>query len=261
VAEQIDAHPEIGVALLPGPATYRRRIEIVPGAGVVEAAMEDFIHHFGLVLEHDGARITRAEATGVRVPWSTCPVGAAGLASLTGTSLGDAVLADRWVDDRRRQCVHTVDLAGLAAAHALDEAPLVYEIRIDLASFVERTARLARDGEELLVWELEGQQVVGDGPFAGMSLDRRSFSEWLETSVAPDRREAVVVLRRACSIGLGRLMDLDAIAVAADARPADQSCHTYRSGVPEQAHRCAGTARETEVDPPGTPVPGGPLAR
>ncbi|MCD9624066.1 DUF2889 domain-containing protein [Rhabdothermincola salaria] len=261
MAEQLESHPGIGVGLRRGPLTYRRRIEIVPGAGSVDAAMEDYIHHFRVRLAHDGTRITAAEAVGVRVPWSTCPVGAAGLAALAGTSLDDAVLADRWVDDRRTQCVHTVDLAALAAAHALDAQPLVYEVHIELASFVERRARLTRDGVELLDWELHGQEVVGDGPYAGMALDRRPFSQWLETRVPADEREPVVVLRRACSIGLGRLMDLDAIEVASDARPADESCHTYRTGVPELSRRCTGTARETEVDPPGTPIPGGPLAR
>ena len=261
MAEQMDSHPGIGVGLRRGPLTYRRRIEIVPGDGVVEAAMEDYIHHFRVRLTHDGTHVTEAGAVGVRVPWSTCPVGAAGLASMAGTALADGAWADRWVDDRRTQCVHTVDLAALAAAHAQDDGPLVYEVHIDLASFVERRARLDRDGEELLDWQLHGQEVVGDGPYAGMSLDRRPFSHWLETRVPAQEREPVVVLRRACSIGLGRLMDLDAIDVASDARPADESCHTYRTGVPEGSHRCTGTARETEVDPPGTPIPGGPLAR
>jgi len=260
MAEQFESHPGIGVGLRRGPLSYRRRIELVPGEGAVDAAMEDYIHHFRIRLTHDGARITSAHAEGVRVPWSTCPVGAAGLSALAGTALDDAVLADRWVDDRRTQCVHTVDLAALAAAHALDPHPTVYEVHIDLASFVRRRARLTRDGVELLDWDLEGQQVVGDGPYTGMALDRGAFSEWLETRVPPHEREPVVVLRRACSIGLGRLMDLDAIDVASDARPADQSCHTYRSGVPETAHRCTGTARETELDPAGTPIPGGPLA-
>lgn len=259
VAEQVDRHEQLGVGFQPGPATYRRRIEVVPGDGVVDAAMEDYIHHFRVHLDHDGTTISRAEATGVRVPWSSCPVGAAGLAALAGTTLADAVLADRWIDDRASQCVHAVDLGALAAAHAHDTRPLAYEIRVDLTSFADRRAVLWRDGEQLLDWPVQGQAVVGDGLYAGMGLDRRSFSAWLDERVAPEDHEAVFVLRRACGISMGRLMDLDAVALASDVRGADGSCHTYRSGIPETAVRCVGTARHTETDSFGASIPGGPF--
>lgn len=259
MAERVDRHEELGVGFQAGPATYRRRIEIVPGDRAVDAAMEDYIHHFRVRLDHDGTTITRAEAIGVRVPWSTCPGGAAGLAALAGTTLTDAVVADRWIDDRASQCVHAVDLGALAAAHAHDTQPLAYEIRVDLTSFADRRAVLWCDGEQLLDWPLQGQTVVGDGPYAGMGLDRRSFSTWLEEKVPVEDQEAVFVLRRACGIALGRLMDLDSVALASDVRGADGSCHTYRVGVPESAVRCIGTARHTESDPFGTPIPAGPF--
>jgi hypothetical protein len=251
-------HEELGVGFNDGPATYRRRIEVVPGAGRVVAAMEDYIHHFRVALTHDGTTITAAEATPVRVPWSTCPTGAAGLAALAGTSLDAAVRPDRWVDDRRTQCVHTLDLASLAAAHAHDTEPTVYEVRLDLASFTERRGVLERNGETVLDVRMEGQSVVSPDRFVGFGLDRPRFSAWLAATDPPDR-EPLFVMRRACSIGIGRLMEMDVIAVAGDVRGADDSCHTYRVGIPEVAHRCVGTARETEVDPPGTPIPGGPL--
>lgn len=243
-----------------GPHTYRRRIEIVPAPGVVQAAMEDYIHHFEVVVHHDGEVVRRAGATGVRSPWDTCAIGAAGVAALAGTPLADASLADRWVEDKRDQCVHVVDTASLAAAHALDEAPLTYEVRVDIASFAERHAVLRRDGDVVLDWRIEGQQVVDGGACTGMGLDRASFSRWLEHVPVADR-EALFVLRRACSIALGRLIDLDAMTYASDARPADESCHTYRSEVVDVAVRNRGTWRTTEDDDPGTPIPGGPISR
>lgn len=252
---------DVREGILAGPATYRRRIEVVPGEGRVDAAMEDFVHHFEVTLGHDGERVTAASAEGVRVPWATCPSDAAGVAAMVGTSLVDAPLAQHWVADRRDQCVHTVDLAALAAAHALDDAPLVYEVRIDLATFTDRRARLWRDGELLLDWQVEAEQVVGAGHFAGMGLDRASLSAWLHERVDPADREPVVVLRRACSISRGRLMDLDVLDVAADARfDAPDSCSTYRVGVAERSVRVRGTARHTELDPFGTPIPAGPVA-
>ncbi len=130
MAEQITTHPELGVGFRSGPATYRRRIEVVPGDGFVDAAMEDYIHHFRVRLTHDGSVILAAEAGGVRVPWTTCPTGAAGLGALAGTSLDDARLPERWMQDRRTQCVHTVDLAAVAAGHAGDLEPMVYEVRV-----------------------------------------------------------------------------------------------------------------------------------
>jgi hypothetical protein len=105
-----------------------------------------------------------------------------------------------------------------------------------------------------------GQVVVGDGPHAGLRLDRRSFSTWLAERATPDEHEALFVLRRATSIGLGRLIDLDLAPTAVGARPADESCHTYRSEVVAVALRNHGSARETERDLLGTPIPDGPFA-
>lgn len=254
-------HAGVGIGLRTGPLRYRRRIEVVPLGDVVEAAMEDYIHHFGVRLAHDGERITEATATGVRVPWTTCPVGAAGIAEIAGTPLAEATVVDRWLDDRASQCVHTVDLATVAAAHATDVAPLVYEIGVELAAFTERRAVLRRDGDVVLDWTVEGNDVVGGGPQAGMSLARAAFANWLTTRVVPDDREPFVVLRRACTIAMGRYMDLDTVAVAGDIHPGDDSCHTYRSEVAAIAARCRGTARETESDAPGSTIPGGPFER
>ena len=40
---------------------------------------------------------------------------------------------------------------------------------------------------------------------------RGGFLRWADETFDPDEAEAVIVLRRACDIGMGRGMDLDAV--------------------------------------------------
>jgi hypothetical protein len=246
----------------PTDASYRRRIELRPGAGVVEAAMEDYVHHFALRLHHDGTVVTGVESAPVRVPWSSCPVGAAGLSRLDGVRLDEVGDLGRWMGGRASQCVHTTDLAVLAAAAARRGAERTYEVWMTGVGRRRRTATLLRDGETWAIWVIEGHRVLDDGRFAGLTLDRRGFSAWIDAHLAPDDAEAAFVLRRGSVIGLGRGLPMDDWAHPSDARPADESCHTYRAEVVHVATRNVGSARATDADGEGAPIPvGAPVVR
>jgi hypothetical protein len=68
---------------------------------------------------------------------------------------------------------------------------------------------------------------------------------WADETLAEDAAERAITLRRACDIGMGRGIDLDAIAVASDLPPMMAGvCHTMQPGVVEVAFRHAGSIRD-----------------
>ena len=74
---------------------------------------------------------------------------------------------------------------------------------------------------------------------------------WADATLPEDDAECAIVLRRACDIGMGRGMDLDAVPVA-DQLPADRwpaMCHTMQPGVVQVALRNVGTIRDFSRDP------------
>ena len=237
---------------------YRRRIEARVAPGVVEAAMEDYIHHFAIRLHHDGAIVTSVDIAPERVPWSTCPEGAIGLRRLIGVRLDEIGDLGTWIGTRADQCVHTTDLAVVAAAAACRGVDRTYEFLMSGIGHPRRVASLLIDGEQWATWAIEGQSVVDadvSGRFAGLPLDRAGFSRWVAENLSADEVEPAAVMRRATSIGLGRGLDVDSWPNAAFSRPGDDSCHTYRPAVVELSRRIVGSQRETEADPVGTAIP------
>jgi Protein of unknown function (DUF2889) len=230
-----------------GDSTYRRRIELRPEPGAMWAEMEDYPHHFTVRIEHRAGVVVAIEATGIRHPWDACPVGAAGVRALVGVTLKDAMEGATWAADRTAQCVHVVDLAVLAVRHALDEERTSYEARVAPSARRLREATLDRNGNRVLAWSLDGGRVIGPDRFVGLALGRRPFFDWIRGNLDGQEQEAATVLRRACSIAIGRGMDLDAFAYAADAHPADNSCYVYSTGVAVTAHRMVGSTRATEA--------------
>jgi hypothetical protein len=240
--------------IVPTDEPYRRRIELRPSEGSVGAAMEDYVHHFALRLDHDGTVITAVDVVPQRVPWRTCPGGAAGLHRLVGVPLAEVADLDRWMGGRAQQCVHTVDLAVLAAATALRGTDRTYEVWLEGAGRAEMSATLVRDGEEWATWRTAGTAVLDEGRFAGLTLDRTGFSSWIDAHLGPDDREAAFVMRRGLVIGISRAVVHDAWVRPDDARPADGSCFTY---APPHVHEAeiSMRPRPTERDGRGTPIP------
>src|SRR6185369_6996219 len=129
------------LTIRPGIPGVRRSQLIVPGLGVVEAAVEDDFHHFRVALHHGGGVVCKIDAGAVeRWPWTTCPAAADHLAQrLTGARL-DALAA---VDRPQAHCTHMHELALLAASHAEDAAPVLY------SSFIADASGGTQDAE---VW-------------------------------------------------------------------------------------------------------------
>jgi hypothetical protein len=227
--------------------TYYRRITVRPSGGSLEAHMQDFCHHVKVVLEHADGRIVTARAEGLRLPWNTCPLGAAGVGRISGMAVADAQIQANWPGGRTANCVHAVDLTMVALAHLEDREPFTYYVSVAPALGKVRTARIERDGELLLEWTVEGTQLTGPEGFAARSLARADFNEWA-AHLESAEREAATVLRRACHIAPSREIDLDTMRVAADSIGADASCHTLQDGVIERARRNVGSSRPQLTD-------------
>jgi len=206
---------------LPG---YRRRIRIEPRAGererVVLAMIEDDMHCMSVTLHHDGSKVIEVGAVMERAPWTTCPGARERLVqTFAGQPLAE-VTARR---EKRANCTHLHDLAVLAAAHALDDRPMVYDVLVSDPVEGERVLELRRDGERLLQWrEREGVLVEP----AGVPL--MALRDWI-AALPADEQEPARVLQWAGLVAHGRTIPLDRQSRAADL-PAN--CYTFQ---PERA--------------------------
>jgi Protein of unknown function (DUF2889) len=226
---------------------YRRVIRLRPEPARIDAEMIDYLHHFRVTVSHRDGVIIAAAASGVRVPWTTCPLGAAGVGRLVGHSLATAADPASWASDRSAQCVHALDLALLAVAHAADSGPTDLEIVVSPAAGVRREAVLRRNGEVQLAWTLQGTTVVAPERFAGLTMAARMFHPWVARRLDPPSRAEAIVLRRASYIAPSRAIDLDLHHTAGELNAADSSCYTFRPEVIATARRVRGSSRPTET--------------
>lgn len=236
--------------------SFRRRIRVVRRDDTtVDGGLEDDFHYFKVHVEHDGETVTAMEAESVRWPWTTCPGASEPLRALVGMPLSPRCLAVGDVTDPRLNCTHMFDLAGLAVAHAARGGPSgttrQYDVEIPYgAQFGGRhEVRLWRDGAEVLHWTLDGRRCVDPPPYSEVRW-RGGFLRWADETLPVEDAEAAIVLRRACDIGMGRGMDLDAVTSAVELLDTQGSiCHTMQPGVIEGSLRNRGTIRDWDPDP------------
>ena len=129
-------------------------------------------------VEHDGEHVIAITSESVRAPWTTCPAAGAQLQALVGVPLSDRCLEVAGAHRSDQHCTHQLDVATLAVAHAArvtagGDARRQYDIVVPfgLLDGHRHTVTLARDGEALLAWELEGSRIVAPPPCVGR--DRR----------------------------------------------------------------------------------------
>jgi len=239
---------------------FRRRIRVVTVRdGVVVAELEDDFHHFRVRLGHDGTIVTSIDGEAVRNPWTSCAAAGSQLFELVGMPLSRSSVAVGQHTEVRQNCTHMFDLAGLAVAHAAaGRTQRVYDITVpDRERGSTTVARLERDGEEILAWQIAGTTIVSPEPFAGQPL-RGGFIAWATSTLDDETAEAALVLRRACDISMGRLQDLD---IYDDPTPLmsfmEGSCYTFRRGTAEVSLRVKGSARDF-TDTPELLLPNAP---
>jgi hypothetical protein len=117
---------------------------------------------------------------------------------------------------------------------------------------------LARDGTALLRWTVSGSTIVAPPPYAEAT---GGFARWADATLSADDAEAAVVLRRACSIGMSRGIDLDAYPTLADMPGLRPLCFSMQPDVAPVAFRNRGLIRDYDERPDamlaeGPPDPG-----
>jgi hypothetical protein len=222
---------------------------VSPGPGLVEGGLEDDFHHFEVTLRHDAGIVTGIEARSRRWPWSTCPDAGAQLHALEGMELSSRCTAVAKVADPRWNCTHQFDLAGLCVAHAgRGDAFRQYDVELPPAVDGVTHPRLWRDGELVhewtLAWEGWTRHLVEPAPYCDAPW-QGGFIRWADEQLDPLAAEAAIVLRRACEIGMGRGMDLEAYETAADLGPYPAGvCYTQQPSISKVAFRTKGTIRD-----------------
>jgi hypothetical protein len=242
---------------------YRRRIRVAATApGVVEGGLEDDQHHFTVTVRHDGRHVVSVASASVRAPWSTCPDAAAPLRALAGMPLSDRCLAVTEWTKSEEHCTHQLDLTGLAIAHAarVGEGGATArqydaEIPFGLLDGEEHTVTLARDGDEVLRWVVRGGTIVAPAPYADAP---RGFARWADATFDADGAEAAVVLRRACTIGMSRGLDLDRYPTLADMPGLRPVCYSMQPERAPVAFRNRGLIRDYD-DRPDALLADGPV--
>jgi hypothetical protein len=215
----------IPVEDLPG---FRRRFRITPGSGSVCCQVEDDYHCMSVVVRHDGRVAGSVESQMHRAPWTTCP-GAE--RQLQETFAGVALNGFATRGGKKVNCTHLYDLALLAANHALDPAPLVYDILVSDPVDGARRAELRRDGETVLGWIEAGMKIVQPETLAGRALlDLQSWIQGLE----PSLQEAARLLRWGNILANGRSIPLEQ---QSDATRMPPNCYTFQPERRESARR------------------------
>jgi hypothetical protein len=185
---------------LPG---FRRRFIVTPTPDRVRSEVEDDYHCMGVTIHHDGVACTKIQAVIQRAPWTPCP-GATATLEQTFTGVPLAGFAAR--GEKQANCTHLHDLAVLAAAHASDSNPLVYDIFVSDPIDARRQAELRRDGVAVLGWVHVDGRIVEPAELAGVRLDK--MRPWID-SLAPTEQEAARLLRWGTILASGRTIAWD----------------------------------------------------
>ncbi len=224
---------------LPG---YRRRFVVTPHEDHVRAELEDDYHCMAVTVRHAGGIAVGIDAVMHRAPWTTCPGAEAKLVeTFTGVSLADFAARG----DKAYNCTHLHDLATLAAAHAGDTRPSIYDVLTSDAVDGLTRAEVRRDGATIFAWTLDRFTIVAPAETAGIELmGLRPLLDRLD----PLEREAAKILRWGIMVGSGRTIPLER---QSDATKMPSNCFTFQPAMKIRAKR-VGTIRDfaTGVDRP-----------
>ncbi|MES2157949.1 MAG: hypothetical protein V4512_09100 [Pseudomonadota bacterium] len=201
---------------LPG---FRRHLRVTPSPGQVIAALEDDYHCMAVILRHDGVRVTGIDSVMERVPWTTCPGAPAVLAAtFTGVALADVPARG----DKKANCTHLHDLSVLAAAHAGETDPILYEIVTCDPVDGLATAEIRRDGVALLQVAHRNHLMEAPAEIAGLSILK--LRDWIDSLDGP-HREAARLLQWGAILANGRLIPMERQSTASRVPP---NCFTFQ---------------------------------
>src|SRR5260370_10028146 len=154
------------IETLPG---FRRRFIVTPAPDRVSSEVGDVYHCRGVTIHHDGRVATKIESVMQRAPWTTCP---GAVARLEQTFMGVPLDGFAARGEKRANCTHLHDLAVLAAAHASDSDPLVYDILVSDPVQGRRRVELRRNDTCVLGWVQADGQIAEPAELAGVGFTR-----------------------------------------------------------------------------------------
>jgi len=234
-----------------GSGVYRRSILLHAEGGRATGELEDDFHHFRAHIEHDGQCVTAVRGEALRVPWTTCPESARPLKQLEGLAVGCSLHAAATHAPPSAQCTHLFDAAWLAVAFAGlgRDGERRWDIAVPDRKSGRTTATLERDGELVLRWEVDRNDILDPPPFAGHRLVG-GFGRWAQQTLDAELAEAALILQRGLFIAMGRRHDFDAM------RSADEhvdtmgsACYTFGPDVVTRALRVHGSVRDYSARP------------
>ncbi len=201
---------------LPG---FRRRFRVTPGQGRVQTEVEDDFHCMSVIVYHDGVVATSIEPEMRRAPWTTCPGAVEQLKqTFTGVALKDFSIRG----EKKINCTHLHDLTILAAEHALDEAPTVYDILVSDPINGKRRAELLCNAETVLSWIEADFELLEPVEVAGLTLGNLRI--WTDT-LDPAKRRAAKLLQWGTMIANGRTIPMER---QSDATKMPPNCYTFQ---------------------------------
>ncbi|MEH6482961.1 MULTISPECIES: DUF2889 domain-containing protein [Pseudomonas] len=220
---------------------FRRRVEIVASyaeqSGEVRATLEDDFHHFRVRVRHNAGVVSAVDGEAIRFPYSLCPQACEQLQHLLSMPMSQVAHSVTRQTDASHQCTHLLDLAGLAiAAAARGAVQLRYDINVGQRVNQRTRAVLLRDDRPYLSWQINGTQIEGPIPYAGINL-REGMARWAISNLSVEAAEAALLLRRCTLISMGRAYNLDAQIHAITTG----HCYTQQPERAEQALRMQGS--------------------
>ena len=245
-----------------GGDVYRRRIDVaILDTTTTECSLQDDFHHFIVRVSHDRETVTGTEVDAHRWPWATCPSAAVALQSLIGMKLAPRFTAASRYADASHNCTHQFDAAAFAITHtvaALQGQRAVhryYDIEVGaiLAIGIDGIGRnrLWVDGQPDLDWKVHARHgIVAPTPPFDSAPWKGGFMRWADTTLDPEAAERAITLRRACDIGRGRGMDLDAVPQAGELLGIMSGvCYTMQPDIAVGSARNIGNIRDFAAHP------------
>lgn len=237
-------HPAVQLIADPGQKIYRRAIKLEMRPGQTRVELADDFHHFRIVMAHKDDRIVSVRSEGLRIPWTTCGAEAGAMLSrLRGLSLSP-LRPQMSREERYSFCTHTFDMSELAIAHACDsESSLRYDIEVGvMAPAGPSQARLSRNGQEILCWEISDFKVRSVTHMEPIDLSR--IPAWSRRQHYDESQmEAIWLLQRAVHISLGKMFDWKKARVASDMlQPA--TCYTFSPALAPKARQVENHIRD-----------------
>ncbi len=250
-----------------GTGVFRRRLRWRALPGRVDVELEDSNHGFCLSLHYasdeeskgnkdnkddtdspgNAVRITAIDARPIRHPFTTCPEAVANAQRIVGLSPDDvSSLRERL--PQADNCTHLVDMALLAASHALETPQGVwrlYDIAVDDEHEGLTRARILCDGQLIHEWLIRNHHLEAPAEQAGKPV-MRGFYAWAVQAFQGMPLEAAQLLQRGYFVAQARrsvYIPIEQNPAITDGMP-HNACYSYNLGAVERAQRIHGSVRD-----------------